>query len=90
LFRVTLRRLDLVGEVYHIREPQKLPLVMPLWATWDQRLQELGYVDGKNLVVDLLNPEQTGDIAAAVNELPRPIGARCSGDLESRLGRACT
>src|ERR1700694_5465666 len=27
LFRVTLRRLDLAGEVYHIREPQKIPLV---------------------------------------------------------------
>ena len=28
LFRVTLRRLDLAAEVYHIREPEKLPLVM--------------------------------------------------------------
>jgi len=28
LFRVTLRRLDLAGEIYHIREPQKIPLVM--------------------------------------------------------------
>ena len=28
LFRVTLRRLDLAQEVYHIREPEKLPLVM--------------------------------------------------------------
>jgi site-specific recombinase XerD len=28
LFRVTLRRLDLAEEVYHIREPEKLPLVM--------------------------------------------------------------
>jgi len=28
LFRVTLRRLDLVSEIYHIREPQKIPLVM--------------------------------------------------------------
>src|SRR5437899_5839457 len=28
LFRVTLRRLDLAEEVYYIREPQKLPLVM--------------------------------------------------------------
>jgi site-specific recombinase XerD len=27
LFRVTLRRLDLAEEVYHIREPEKLPLV---------------------------------------------------------------
>ena len=25
LFRVTLRRLDLVNEIYHLREPQKLP-----------------------------------------------------------------
>jgi integrase/recombinase XerD len=28
LFRVTLRRLDLAAEIYHVREPEKLPLVM--------------------------------------------------------------
>src|SRR3954470_22932821 len=28
LLRVTLRRLDLASEVYHLREPQKIPLVM--------------------------------------------------------------
>src|ERR1700682_3187471 len=28
LFRVTLRRLDLVAEIYHLREPQKIPLVI--------------------------------------------------------------
>ena len=28
LLRVTLRRLDLASEVYHIREPQKIPLVI--------------------------------------------------------------
>src|SRR3979411_710859 len=28
LFRVTLRRVDLVAEIYHIKEPQKIPLVM--------------------------------------------------------------
>jgi len=28
LLRVTLRRLDLASEIYHIREPQKIPLVM--------------------------------------------------------------
>ena len=28
LFRVTLRRLDLAAEIYYIREPQKIPLVM--------------------------------------------------------------
>src|SRR5713101_2792796 len=30
LFRVTLRRLDLAEEVYHLREPQKLPAVMSI------------------------------------------------------------
>jgi integrase/recombinase XerD len=30
LFRVTLRRLDLAAEIYHLREPQKIPLVMSL------------------------------------------------------------
>src|SRR6266849_7205975 len=28
LFRVTMRRLDLAADIYHIREPQKIPLVM--------------------------------------------------------------
>ena len=28
LFRVTLRRPDLAAEIYHLREPQKVPLVM--------------------------------------------------------------
>src|SRR5438477_10120581 len=28
LLRVTLRRLDLAGEIYHLREPQKIALVM--------------------------------------------------------------
>jgi integrase/recombinase XerD len=30
LFRVTLRRLDLAAEIYHLREPKKMPLVMSL------------------------------------------------------------
>src|ERR1700688_3547753 len=28
LFRVTLRRVHLAAEIYHLREPQKIPLVM--------------------------------------------------------------
>jgi Phage integrase, N-terminal SAM-like domain len=28
LYRVTLRRPDLAAEIYHLREPQKIPLVM--------------------------------------------------------------
>ena len=30
MFRVTLRRLDPAAEIYHIKEPQKIPLVMSL------------------------------------------------------------
>ena len=30
LLRVTLRRLDLAAEIYHLREPQKIPQVMSL------------------------------------------------------------
>jgi integrase/recombinase XerD len=33
LLRVTLRRLDLAAEIYHIREPQKIPLVMSVDET---------------------------------------------------------
>ena len=33
LFRVTLRRLDLANEIYHLREPQKIPLVLSLDET---------------------------------------------------------
>ena len=28
LFRITLRRLDLIPEMYHVREPQKVPLIL--------------------------------------------------------------
>src|SRR2546422_3047761 len=41
LFRVTLRRLDLAAEIYHLREPQKIPLVMSQDET--RRLLSLGY-----------------------------------------------
>src|ERR1700720_2779573 len=33
LFRVTLRRLDLVAAIYHVREPQKIPQVMSPYET---------------------------------------------------------
>jgi integrase/recombinase XerD len=33
LFRVTLRQLDLAAEIYHLREPQKIPLVMSVDET---------------------------------------------------------
>jgi len=37
LFRVTLRRLDLAEEIYHLNEPQKAPVVMsvPMIKLWE-------------------------------------------------------
>jgi len=44
----------------------------PIYAAFDQRLRELGYIEGQNLVVDFLNPQdQAGGAAGAVKELVR-------------------
>jgi putative ABC transport system substrate-binding protein len=48
------------------------PRTSPIYAAFDERLRELGYIEGQNLVVDLLNPQkQAGGIAGAVAELLR-------------------
>ena len=45
------------------------PRTSPIYAAFDERLRELGYIEGQNLVVDLLNPQkQAGGIAGAVAE----------------------
>jgi putative ABC transport system substrate-binding protein len=44
----------------------------PPYAAFDQRLRELGYVEGKNLIVDFLNPDtHPGGIDEAMKELVR-------------------
>jgi putative tryptophan/tyrosine transport system substrate-binding protein len=48
------------------------PRTSPIYAAFDQRLRELGYIEGQNLVVDFLNPEdQAEGIAGAIKELVR-------------------
>src|SRR3974377_532946 len=49
LFRVTLRRLDLAEEVYHIREPEKLPLVMSVDEM--KRLLAVAYTTNTRLLL---------------------------------------
>jgi putative ABC transport system substrate-binding protein len=46
------------------------PRTAPMYAAFDQRLRELGYVEGQNLALDYVNPEHRG-IAAAIEELLR-------------------
>jgi putative ABC transport system substrate-binding protein len=64
----------------HAQEPTKTrigittiqPRTSPIYAAFDQRLRELGYIEGQNLVVDVLNPEdQAEGIAGAIKELVR-------------------
>jgi putative tryptophan/tyrosine transport system substrate-binding protein len=48
------------------------PRTSPIYAAFDQRLREFGYIEGKNLVVDFVNPEdQAEGNAGAVKELVR-------------------
>ena len=75
LFRVTLRRLDLAAEIFHIKEPQKVPLVMSpdeakrlLAAAGTLRVRvmlALGY--GAGLRADEVVRLRAGDIDSAQN-----------------------
>jgi putative tryptophan/tyrosine transport system substrate-binding protein len=48
------------------------PRTSPPYAAFDERLRELGYVDGQNLTVDFLNPDDyAGGIDGAMRELVR-------------------
>jgi putative ABC transport system substrate-binding protein len=44
----------------------------PPYAAFDQRLRELGYIEGQNLIVDFLNPDDYPEgVAGAMKELVR-------------------
>jgi len=48
------------------------PRTSPIYVAFDQRLRELGYIEGQNLIVDFLNPEDWAEgIAGAIKELVR-------------------
>ena len=44
----------------------------PIYTAFDQRLRELGHIEGQNLVTDYLNPERHAEgVPGAINELVR-------------------
>jgi len=48
------------------------PRTASMYAAFDQRLRELGYIEGQNLALDYVNPEdQAGGNAGAIEELLR-------------------
>jgi putative tryptophan/tyrosine transport system substrate-binding protein len=61
----------------------------PPYAAFDQRLRELGFIEGQNLIVDFLNPEdQAGGDTEAVQELLRRKAAMIVAIYESTLKAA--
>jgi len=78
LLRVTLRRLDLLdlaAEIYHIKEPQKIPLVM----SPDETLANLVDPSGRTLSLSAgtvdLNPIGSPNPIASVRVSARPSGS---------------
>ena len=52
----------------------------PIYVAFNQRLHELGYIEGKNLTVDLLNPhEQTGAFLELRGVRAAALGRKISG-----------
>jgi putative ABC transport system substrate-binding protein len=48
------------------------PRTASIYTAFDARLRELGYIEGQNLIVDYLNPEdQAEGIAGAIKQLIR-------------------
>lgn len=67
------------------------PRTALIFATFGQRLRELGYVDGQNLVLDFLNPEQhPGGNAGVVEEFLRRKVDVILAPYESTLKAALT
>ena len=70
LFRVTLRRLDLAAEIYHLREPQKIPLVM----SQDETRRLLAVASSLKVRVPTMRPAR---------EAPSPEERRGTGSCSS-------
>src|SRR6516165_11571263 len=72
LLRVTLRRLDLAAEIYHIREPQKVPQVM----SPDETRRGLAVATSLKASVDpRQNPHSARGTAPAHHPRFRALGA---------------
>ena len=99
LFRVTLRRHDLAAEIYHIKEPQKLPLVMSpdevkrllaMAGTQGPRLLALGYGCGLRAARSSGSRSATSTARRGSSASCRPRGARTATSCcRRRCSRCC-
>ena len=59
------------ARVFHIGIVAGLPRSLPEHAAFEERLRELGYVEGRNLTIDFVRDNDLDRLAAAVGEFAR-------------------
>src|SRR6516165_6271467 len=59
------------ARVFHIGIVAGLPRSSPEHAAFEERLRELGYVEGRNLTIDFVRDNDSDRLAAAVGEFAR-------------------
>ena len=59
------------ARVFHIGIVAGLPRSSPEHAAFEERLSELGYVEGRNLTIDFVQDNDLDRLAAAVGEFAR-------------------
>src|SRR5215472_16521975 len=62
---------ELPGRVYHIGIVAGTPRSSPERVAFEDRLRELGYVEGRNLTIDFFHEDDLDRLAAAVDEMAR-------------------
>jgi hypothetical protein len=77
LFRVTLRRLDLAAEIYHLREPQKIAQVMSPSTGLRHRPRQSGSTPHDAVASDPPLLQQSPAFLLALSR-PRPGSHRCA------------
>ena len=74
---------ELPTRVFHIGIVAGTPRSDPTNAAFEDRLRELGYVEGRNLTVDFVQNNNLDRLAAAVDELARQGLRRCLIEVRS-------
>src|SRR5499427_7752466 len=62
---------EVPARVFHIGIVAGFPRSLPEHAAFEERLRELGYVEGRNLAIDFVHDNDLDRLAAAVGEMAR-------------------
>jgi putative ABC transport system substrate-binding protein len=82
---------ELPARVFHIGIVAGLPRSSPEHAAFEERLRELGYVEGHNLTIDFVQDNDPDRLAAAVGEYARRgVDVIVTGGQDAALTAAIT